>query len=399
MAFGMKHWMGLTTVGLLLVSIWKLPPSAMEPRDRGLTLPEVRRAEALSDDIERTHRALMHLRWSDSLSAMTVETSVDGVAVAFPENTPDNHLPEPAPGAARRTSVELSEEAKEELRQSVLDEVAALTPRADVDFGFFFQRLDHGAADRTRIRIEGQTTYLGVRDGQAFCLHVYAVPDMVDGNLRRSARPDGRANATGTCRPYLKYGLPGRHVGEWMGAGASDFAMAPSPPEDPSFNSYRPARRTFFGLNTFGFRTQSVEVDRCMAGIVDGCLTAVTDPRVFAVREEMRQTTPGVTRLSGSRNWWSPFRDRDDYLLGDLEAEFGPERFQRFWSSPEEVPDAFRAAFGMEMGAWVLTWVERNMDVSPPGPGLTRSAALGGLLAVSLMAALGGAWARRRRVN
>jgi len=98
-------------------------------------------------------------------------------------------------------------------------------------------------------------------------------------------------------------------------------------------------------------------------------------------------------------SWLSPFGNLDDYLLADLEAEFGPDRFQRFWSSELELPEAFEAAFGVGLGEWVITWVDANMRISPAGPGMSKSAALGGILALSLFAAMAGAWARRRRVN
>jgi hypothetical protein len=396
MAFGMKHWMGLTTLCLLLVCVWKLPPVGLEPRDGRFVLPEVRRAEALDGEIDRTHQAIMHLRWSDSLSALTLRTAVDGVAVGFPENTEEGQ--DPGPGRSR---VELPESRREELRQRVRQEVAALSPRADVAFGYYLQPLEHGAVEGAVIRNWGLSTYVGVRDGEAYCMQVLADQRLGNTALSRSVMPfnDGRTNATSACRPYLKYGMPGRHVGDWMADGASDFALAPVAPSDPDITAYRPVRRTFFGLNFFGFRGQSVEMDRCMAGIPDGCLKTVTSQRTLGGRNGLEGYATHATLLTGVRSWLSPFGNRDDYLLADLEAEFGPERFQRFWNSEREVPEAFEAAFGMEIGEWMVTWVDSNMEITPPGPGLSKSAALGGLLAVSLMAALAGAWARRRRVN
>jgi hypothetical protein len=396
MAFGMKHWMGLTTLGLLLVCVWKLPPTGLEPRDDEFVLPEVRRAEALNEDIERAHRAIMHLRWSDSLSALTVGTAVDGLVVGFPENREDL-----AADGAHQASVDLSEEKKEELRRRVRDEVAALTPRADVSFGYYLQPLDHGAVEGFKVRTWGQSTYVGAREEGAYCIQVYADQHLRDVDVGRpvTAFSEGRTNAAGACRPYLKYGMPGRHVGEWMARGASDFALAPAPPADPSFSAYRPVRRTFFGLNFFGFRAQSVEVDRCLAGIPEGCLETVTSERTLMGRNGLEPYATDAVLLEGIRSWFSPFGNRDDYLLADLEAAFGPERFQRFWSSEQELPEAFRAAFGVELGEWVVSWVGGGMETTPPGPGLSKSAALGSMLAVSLMAALAGAWARKRRVS
>lgn len=396
MAFSMKHWIGLTAVGLLLVSIWKLPPSALERVDRRFTLPEVTRAETLEGDVRRTHEALMHLRWSQSLSTVTVETAVNGLAIGFPENTEV---------ASANRHVNISDERKEILRGQVEAELASLQPRADVTFGYHFQLADFGAVEGVRYLVRGTTIYLGEEDGQAYCVRVYADSWLINGDLNRDVMPftGDKTNAAGACRPYLKYGMPGVYVGEWMVDGASDFALEPAPPADPGFAEYRPIRRTFFGLAHygFGFRNQSVEVDRCMAGIAEGCMRAVTDWKTVTVgsTRRSREVAPDITRLTGLNSWFSPWGNFDDYLLADLEHEFGPERFQRFWSSELPVSEAFESAFDMGMGEWLVTWVEANMDISPPGPKLSKSAALGGMLALSLFAALAGAWSRRRRLN
>ena len=43
----------------------------------------------------------------------------------------------------------------------------------------------------------------------------------------------------------------------------------------------------------------------------------------------------------------------NEFLLPDLVARFGADRFRSFWKSDQEVPEAFAQAFGMPMEAWV----------------------------------------------
>ena len=99
---------------------------------------------------------------------------------------------------------------------------------------------------------------------------------------------------------------------------------------------------------------------------------------------------------------WSgkgPFRFEGRYLLADLEREFGPEAFTRFWTSDADVPVAFEQAFGMPLETWIMGWVESTAFTRTPGPGMPFSAKLGGLLTLMLFAAIVGAWARGRTVT
>ena len=101
-----------------------------------------------------------------------------------------------------------------------------------------------------------------------------------------------------------------------------------------------------------------------------------------------------LTGIAGNGWMWG----MEQFNFADLVTEFGPDAFKAFWTSELEVPDAFRSAFGLGMDEWMLSWVTANFGMSKAGPGLTRSAGFGGLLAMSALAIIGGAWARRRRV-
>ena len=88
-----------------------------------------------------------------------------------------------------------------------------------------------------------------------------------------------------------------------------------------------------------------------------------------------------------------------EYLLADLEAEFGADAFLRFWSSTESVEDAFESAFGVEVGEWMTVWVDSVSGTTQPGPGLPRSASSGSMLALGLLAGIAFLRNRRRKLT
>ncbi len=87
-----------------------------------------------------------------------------------------------------------------------------------------------------------------------------------------------------------------------------------------------------------------------------------------------------------------------DYLLADLEAEFGADAFLRFWSSGDAVEDAFESAFGVTVGEWMTVWVDSVSGTLDPGPGLPRSASSGTMLALGLLAGIALLRNRRRKL-
>ncbi len=53
--------------------------------------------------------------------------------------------------------------------------------------------------------------------------------------------------------------------------------------------------------------------------------------------------------------------------MSDLEAEFGRDRFARFWTSDQSVEDAFAAAFDEPIGAWTMRWAQDRMGPQKSG--------------------------------
>ena len=378
MALGMKQWWGLVVSGMALVAVWLLPPESLE-RHRQLTpTHEELRARALEGELRRTHGVLLRTRWADSLSRLAIETEVDGIAVGVPADAP------------------LTPSVVADWKARVAAQEAALSPRADeMVLGYFVQNRGHGAVEGMSLGVMGdRETYVGVLDGRPFCLRVAPRYGVDDAGFEPSSI--GPVDRIGPCRLYAQYGMPGSPIHAWLESGAMEFARARS--DEPTRSErFRPI---LFGLNRPRFLDQPLEMERCLSGIAEGCLRTVTLPELIKPDgDEAYIVANSPASALGSMNWRSIFGYHDDYLLADLEREFGPEAFSRFWKSDAEVPEAFETAFGMEMGAWVVTWVDDVIGAHPPGPTLSAGMLGGSLLTLLLLAGIITLVARRRTVS
>ena len=86
----------------------------------------------------------------------------------------------------------------------------------------------------------------------------------------------------------------------------------------------------------------------------------------------------------------------EDYMFHDLEQEFGPDAFRAFWTSDQDVRTAFQRSFGVPLGDWVVSWVDRTIGVDEPGPALSRTASSGTALVIALLTGLAFLRIRRR---
>ena len=89
----------------------------------------------------------------------------------------------------------------------------------------------------------------------------------------------------------------------------------------------------------------------------------------------------------------------DAYLISDLELEFGTEAMRSFWTSELEVPEAFEASFGVEMGEWVYSWVTQMRPTRTAGPSVPGRDLWLSLLMVSAMGWIATATSFRRRLG
>jgi hypothetical protein len=398
MAFRMRHWIGVTVASMALIAVWRLPLDSFPTRGADLRPAEHRRHEALAKEFRETGEILRRVLWSDSLSALTVREARDGVMITSGRVTATD---------AQRT------ELTDQLERLVRSEIAQLPARADVVFGYALQRSDHGRlpdmAGAGRARTE---TYAGSVDATYYCMQV-RVTSRVQTDLVALLRGDDahgvrfRSGTLGPCRFYLAYGLPGPDVGRWMEDGGVGYAMSsgagdvtngdfPTTDDGDWLRTQRLSRSSIFGYNMLARVNRPIEADRCLTGDAGACAylfenPAAADP-ILARQLDVVRRSPAIS--IGTVSTYFSFAPDEEFLLSDLEAEFGAEAFARFWTSNDGLGDAFERAFGIDAGSWTLGWIARSREIEPPGPGLPRSARSGATLAVVLL--LGIAYLRSR---
>lgn len=387
MALGMKQWLGLTVGGCALVALWLLPPSPFTGNGKGMLGHEEIRYRNLQREVTRTQAVLQRIEWSDSLSALAVTTAKDGVAAA---------------GDARL------------IRQAWVDtlsmlmhmEMAHLGTRADdAIVGYFVQPIDFAGQGIRAYAWQSRELYIGTRQGHPYCLRVIArsSPMAPMQPISRWRGPGGemRSNVLGACRLVASYGLPGAKVTAWLKKGGIDYAEGDVGAQRERATVQDALMQTpqLFGRRRFFLVDRSLTAERCTAGSAEACLQKLLDPW-----RDLITTVPVDAALHGPVQGFipsgemPPLGNSGRYLVADLEAQFGPQRFRAFWTSNAEVPQAFEAAFGVPMDEWALSWVSDNLGLTRAGPSLPRPDALGGILLLALCAIVAGAWTRRRRV-
>ena len=381
MAIGMKQWLGIAGAACVLVAIVALPPRTPEGDPNPLP-PAQARYRRVNQEVDRARRGLVARRWADSLSSRAMRDAVDGLALGLPERN------------------QVTEEGLDEWRRSLSDQLDTLSRRAEgTVIGFYYQSLNEdreGGARAPALR----ATFAGTHDGTAYCLRVTPDADVFDADLRRLAQSGLRA-----CRLYAKYGMPGPQIQRWIRAGNAGFATRSYPGEaereDNRYGQYRlfPIEAPVFGMNRYLYGVPALNTVRCVARRADACAEAFTNHGADrAARSPAAADDLATAADEELLDFRSGFVYEDQYLLADLEREFGEDAFARFWRSQEPVPDAFEAAFGTGVGEWVLNWVEAEIGFDDAGPALPSGTFLPTLLTFMALAAGASLAQVRRRV-
>jgi hypothetical protein len=397
-----RFWIGaaLVVACAALVADTQLPPRAVEQPGQPQLSEVERRARGLQEDFRRTAEAARRHRWNDSLVALVAATSGDdGVAVTFPVEPRLERVGPPHDTLAPEEYAELAAAVDAAVRA----EVAALGRRdRSVLFGFVTQPHTHGRTGDTPLDMRDRMeVFAGVHEGRPYCLQVRIYVDTygaLESALRSRIAPL-RDSAVGACRPYLEHGLPGRAVAQWLERGAIALATGHGAPQPPP-ELLRPPR-AFLGMRAFYGSDLPIEVESCMAGSAEACAALFVHPErasrlAGAFAHEIAEWSPAVSTGGPSpfRHWLLMYQ----YVLADLQAEFGREAFRAFWTSEADVATAFRTSFGVDAGTWLVSWINRTARVQPPGPALPRRASTGGLLTIALLLGVAYAQQRRRRV-
>ena len=347
MAFGMKGWLALVVGSCAAVAASLLPPERIE-LEGDEKLPEQIRHDAVLSELRQAHMTLQLTRWSDSLSAL------------------------------------LGSEA--------------LTGDHPLRVGAFWQPVLHGAMPDVPLGIPilANLTFADLGADQAYCFTVHTHP----GTAAFEGIPV--ADLPSPCQILDRFGVPGARIGEWLDRGAWEFAVSREPiPDHLQLRDRSYADLPLFGTRRHPFATRDATTGGCLAGDPVDCSLSVTDPVYIGENgAELRRAMDASPVSYADLDWAdeSPFGYLDDTLFADLERQFGAEAFARFWSSDQEVPAAFRNAFGVDLGEWVLGWVDQQLGVSRAGPSLPLGDLLLSIGTLSLFAAIASGAAISRRV-
>jgi len=342
------------------------------------------RANALREDVARTAAILQHRRLADSLIPLAL---AGGASAAF--------------GAPPGLDETVVVSQRERMEREVRDEGLEGTP---VALGLFLVPAKAGAYRGQGGMVAGTEYYWGTREGRAYCVAARAVMTQMDDRLALTvAFPD--QDVLGVCGLVARYGLPGPAVADWLGRAGTAFAssLKPSRGLPDYWGAYArmgldpatPGRSaTFRGPG-------NLTVSQCLAGVTEGCARLLTHPADviwwYGSGSRTRQATVMHSPLSAvqGETFLAPV---DAHAVADMARDFGEARVQAFWHANGDVAQAFRAAFGEDVGAWNLERLRPMMGVRTAGPMPTLAGLLGGMLVVSLCAAVAGWWASRRRV-
>src|SRR5690606_38519739 len=202
--------------------------------------------------------------------------------------------------------------------------------------------------------------YAGADSSGAYCAMVGMGGTTDSGEMGidafRYAREQRRAGVLGPCTFFVRYGAPGRRVMEWLNNGGYALAEVPG----TEWPSGLAGQRRLEG-------TQRIRA--CIAGRDQACDAMVSFPSHTRTPEMGAATA----RLGSS------FMHRGNMsrmLLSEMEATFGAERFEQFWTSDDDVPVAFASAFGTDITHWVREWGESHYDHQRLGAGVDAASML-----------------------
>ena len=352
---------------VVVLRIW-LSPLYFERRESDRA-PAMRRWAAVMERVVQENEKLRAIAVRDSLlPAVPRDPGLHIISMTDSVNTVQ-HRPGAEPSVQRAAIHSIA------MREAGPDPKASITL-----IGF---PVGYGGHPEVREGVWRRLYFSGVANGRPYCL--VAIP-MSGKTLKAHEARMFRSGILGQCAFWSRYGTPGNGIQHWLNRGGAHFAGS-----DYVSGVWEYAER--LGAPELSSRGQSrfllpLAGQACLGGREDVCARAVADPQtIYGLPDVAQHVTEWDTRIApGERT-----------LLVKLERDFGPERFQRFWTSGAPFEAAFQEAFGVELGAWVR-------DSLRPFGEISRGARIGGtsvlLTLLFLAACLGAALttAHRRRV-
>lgn len=381
MAIGMKTWLTVVVGACAAVAATLLPAERLE-LPRSTDAVERARYDSLLTELRRTHAELQLGRWADSLSVVMTASEPGSITVGVS-------------GVGEPEIADWREAVATSLTDGGIHET-------DVRLGAFWVPLQAAAVPGVTLGASalGDMTFARLEPlPYCFTVHTVGSPSVGDVEANTSWLQD----APGPCRMMARYGAPGRRIATWLDAGAWGFGRRVLAEEDRSHLRTRSyAAMPIFGTRRHPLAFTHPVVGACMTGSPAGCARAVTDGSIAAPPGSDAEHLLGRTQVSYADLGWTqerPFSYLDDSLFADLEAQFGQEAFERFWTSDGSVEAAFASAFGVEIGDWVLAWVDAQMGIAKAGPGIPGVDFLLAMLTIGGLTAVASGAAMRRRVG
>lgn len=366
MASGMK-WLAVVLVGCIAMSAmartYPVLPERRERTDDRIT-DEARRNQIALDAAHHAYREHAH---ADSLLPRLPHT----------------------PGVLVELSPALPDEERDTLHAILAPEIASIDV-ARARTGVFL--LDGRYGSHPDVRMRGATSarqiYAGVDSAGAFCAivaigYVAQTGDMTFHGFQH-VRQNRRAGILGPCMFFARYGAPGIRVSRWLDDGA--YALA----EVPGSTWHADVREQ----SRDGSRLRSdtdIVFRGCTAGRDDLCRELVT----FPTAERLPDDGAATARLQSAFMYDGNVHRM---LLSEMEASFGAERFEQFWTSDDDVSVAFANAFGVEITEWLRDWGKAHYGPQRLGAAVGRGTLVLSILLVLLAGGIAAGVAARRSI-
>jgi hypothetical protein len=400
MAPRLNRWLGVALGAMVLIALWALPPRSWEswyPYSLDYSReysPETQAFREVAGEVNRLGAIYQRLEWNRLVEALadTVRAGEVGFLARVPDSAPPDAKPEieEAIGAQlRRSGVE----------SPTLPVGAVLLPRRYGVHPDFPWPSSWGS---------NWELFVNREEDKSFCF----VVDPNRSTERSLARmlwtgPDSSLvpNPLGPCILHAKYGNPGDGVFSWLRSGG--YALA-----EGSLGSWiqMDMVRTPSVQRRFGTRLSyplSPGGASCVMGDRDVCLRLFRGAAEGEYGGYARPDYPWGAELWDSGIFPVAYRNLGSLagmglggvearLLYDLEEEFGEERFRAFWTSDQDVEEAFRAAFGVPVEGWMVGWAQAHWGKLELGPTIPLQATLLSFLSIGMCVGLALYMGRRR---
>ena len=363
------RWLAVVLACCLAVLAWaRTIPVAAEPRAR--TADELRRdltdvaVEILSADAAYREYAV-----ADSLLPLLPDTP--GITVAI------------STAAEAQGGLHLIQAAAAEAR-------SIPRPRARIGVFLIDDTFGRHGGIPLRVSQRDREIYTGSSSTGPYCVLVgkgTADNGEIANHAFLYARRSADRGLLGPCRFVARYGTPGPAIERWLASGAYMIAEA------PGAVPFAMERRSFSSARLL-WMDGDLRIRACAGGREARCADILTRPPA-SLDAFRRAVTQGAATFNLPPLYESeavPYR----LMLSSIEAEFGQERFARFWTSDREVPAAFAAAFGVDADAWVSRWSRSTYEEVRLGATTSAATALVSCLVVLVCSGLAAAIAARR---